>query len=918
MNLQPQPPQPNLCLIQNTYSLTLTTPYIPPPSLHTLLSSLDTNRDYILLLGENGSGKSSLLAHLWLKKDNLQDELQKRPLFVHFLGDLHYALIRLYEEINEHLGEGDKLAFPNASGLLDAFPTFIDAISRKGGIVICFDALPAQYHDLHWLPKVLPDRVHILFSSVSGTKIEAEIEKLDAKVVKVLPQQAQQKRELVSKKLEFYGKMIPDEMVEKLISHKLSDNILFINVVLGAMCSTDYSAENFNPLLDSDDTSSLFQKVLLRWEETYGKDLTKKVLLLIASSRFGIEESTIRHIMAEFSTDLLPFLSEIGPILVVLQGKLNFINEFFMRTITQRYSTTDKSDACNELINFWQSSPFTQRTAYELPWLLCEKAKADPTNEDVQWELGDILLDLNNIETFHSQRALQHDIVLYWNSLKNLDPLWDFQEYLPRIREVYKNPTDKSESILTCLAEWLLYAGSPINKHVTAVLGKQRGNIERKMERKLHPPPKCYMCKQKSRKSFGPEQFGLTLCIACVEKNKKMMDQWDSLTDLEECVALVTGARIKIGYFVALRLLRSGVTVIALTRFPHDAALKYSRESDFDLWKNKLHIYGVDLRHIPSVNQFISHVLQRYKRIDMLINNAAQTKRRPRAYYFEVISREKRLMGGELEPKFLVKNFTSDPFAIEYNTRADADDLERKSKRAKIDHEERQLQTAIVPVMAIDSVTLDPSLPMSAALTQVPLLPMDKKERDDTLFPPGLVDEHNEPLDLRRSTTWTQNIEEISTLEMVEVQIVNATVPFMLISAFTPLLKEAAKISTHKRSFIVNVTAVEGNFNNVKKDGAHPHTNMAKAALNMLTKSISATYARINIFVTSVDTGWCTEMRYVPKEKRHPEGPPLIPVPLTDKDGAARVLYPIYIGLTSADPPPHGVLYHNYEVKPFT
>jgi len=103
---------------------------------------------------------------------------------------------------------------------------------------------------------------------------------------------------------------------------------------------------------------------------------------------------------------------------------------------------------------------------------------------------------------------------------------------------------------------------------------------------------------------------------------------------------------------------------------------------------------------------------------------------------------------------------------------------------------------------------------------------MDTKERDEELFPSGLVDEHNEPLDLRPSTSWDQKIDEISPIEMLEVQVVNATVPFLFVSSFTPLLKRAAAISHHKRAFIVNVTAVEGMFSFNKICGSHPHTSI--------------------------------------------------------------------------------------------
>eukprot|EP00026_Physarum_polycephalum_P007793 Phypoly_transcript_07860.p1 GENE.Phypoly_transcript_07860~~Phypoly_transcript_07860.p1 ORF type:complete len:352 (+),score=49.12 Phypoly_transcript_07860:465-1520(+) len=338
-----------------------------------------------------------------------------------------------------------------------------------------------------------------------------------------------------------------------------------------------------------------------------------------------------------------------------------------------------------------------------------------------------------------------------------------------------------------------------------------------------------------------------------------------------------------------------------VTRFPHDCAERYSKEPDYHIWKERLHIYGVDLRHLPSVNEFISHVQSHYTRIDMLINNAAQTKRRPRAYYYEVVEKERRLMGGDLSEKFLIKNFSENPFLIE-NPSESTEVAQIVSK---------------VSVMELGDVSIDPTLPKSAALSQVPLHPMDLAKRDDKLFPPGKVDEHNEPLDLRPSTTWDQKIDEISTVELLEVQIVNSTVPFMLISSFTPLLKAAARQSHHKRAFVVNVTAVEGNFSVYKNSGGHPHTNMAKASLNMMTKSIADTFAKSNIYASAVDTGWCTEMRYVPMEMRDDRGAPLKSVPLTDRDGAARVLYPIYVGLTSKEPPPHGVLYHDFKVVPW-
>lgn len=49
---------------------------------------------------------------------------------------------------------------------------------------------------------------------------------------------------------------------------------------------------------------------------------------------------------------------------------------------------------------------------------------------------------------------------------------------------------------------------------------------------------------------------------------------------------------------------------------------------------------------------------------------------------------------------------------------------------------------------------------------------------------------------------------------------------------------------------------MEGKFGQPHKNDRHPHTNMAKASLNMMTLTIASSYAEEGIFVNAVDTGW--------------------------------------------------------------
>ena len=130
----------------------------------------------------------------------------------------------------------------------------------------------------------------------------------------------------------------------------------------------------------------------------------------------------------------------------------------------------------------------------------------------------------------------------------------------------------------------------------------------------------------------------MTLCVNPVAT--LIMPNVYQTADLTGQVALVTGSRLKIGYHITLMMLRAGATVIATTRFPVDSASRYAKEEDFAIWGHRLKIHGLDLRHIPSVEIFCNYIEQQYDRLDVLINNAAQTVRRPAGFYQHLLSKE--------------------------------------------------------------------------------------------------------------------------------------------------------------------------------------------------------------------------------------------------------------------------------------
>ena len=365
----------------------------------------------------------------------------------------------------------------------------------------------------------------------------------------------------------------------------------------------------------------------------------------------------------------------------------------------------------------------------------------------------------------------------------------------------------------------------------------------------------CYICKADYREIH---HFYDQLCPACAAFNFAKRTE---TADLTGQVALVTGARVKIGYQAGLKLLRCGATLIATTRFPRDAATRYAEEPDFDRWSHRLEIYGLDLRHTPSVEAFCDHLTRRYGRLDHIISNACQTVRRPPEFY-------RHMMDGE---------------AASLSTMA-------PELRSLLGGYEGRRAVELVGSAAVGELESSMMWPSSAALSQLPLLAEDHAA-DVVSFPAGRLDQDRQQVDVRDRNSWRLMLSEVSTVELLECQLVNAVAPFVLNARLKPLMVATPGRAKH----IVNVSAVEGQFYRRFKTTKHPHTNMAKAALNMMTRTSAAEYHADGIHMNSVDTGWVTDEDpahlAAAKTAEHRFHPPLDII-----DGAARIVDPIIAG----------------------
>ena len=375
---------------------------------------------------------------------------------------------------------------------------------------------------------------------------------------------------------------------------------------------------------------------------------------------------------------------------------------------------------------------------------------------------------------------------------------------------------------------------------------------------RLLQPRSCYTCKARY---VDVDAFYHQLCPPCAALNRSKRNE---RTDLSGRRALLTGGRAKIGMYIALRLLRDGAHTTITTRFPADAIRRFTAMEDSADWIHRLRIVGIDLRDPAQVIALAESVAARGP-LDILINNAAQTVRRSPGSYAPLVEAETEPLPHGPLPEMITFDHVSDSHP-----------------------------TSIAGALQAE-VTAHTSAPHAlTGLTELALTAgsatQARVEAGTAIDAGGLVP------DLHDVNSWTQHVQEVDPLEMLEVQLCNSTAPFILISRLRPSMAASAA----RRKYVVNVSAMEGQFSRNYKGPGHPHTNMAKAALNMLTRTSAQEMLETDaILMTAVDTGWITDERPHPTKMRLAEEGFHAPLDLVD--GAARVYDPIVQGELGKD-----------------
>ena len=405
----------------------------------------------------------------------------------------------------------------------------------------------------------------------------------------------------------------------------------------------------------------------------------------------------------------------------------------------------------------------------------------------------------------------------------------------------------------------------------------------------------CYICKEK----FGLDNihsFYGNLCKKCGDYNYSFRTM---KLDFTGRIAIVTGGRVKIGYYIATKLLSYGAKVLITSRFPKDALFKFQKEPDYEKWKNNLVVYPIDFRIFESTIKFVQFINDNFPHVDILINNAAQTIRRTASYYKYLLPIETKDLNKE-DDKKIIKN----DFVNLQNQLKEGESVPNPAKS------KNDIKNALISLVDNKSKEYQEILPLSVIASQIRI--MEEKSQPHVTVMGG----DGQPYDFSKGkNSWNFEFDEIPFQEFTEVQIINTWTPYYLCVKLKPLMMQ----SPFPDKYIVNVTSVEGIFNHFKRS-SHVHTNMAKAALNMFTRTCGSYLKDIGIYMTCVDTGWVSPMNemnsLLDEDKKNSYENEFVNVPLDELDGAMRVLHPIIEGIKNKNFL-YGILLKDYVKSPW-
>lgn len=453
------------------------------------------------------------------------------------------------------------------------------------------------------------------------------------------------------------------------------------------------------------------------------------------------------------------------------------------------------------------------------------------SNQYHKREPSDIIFKLypkyNNISlpgnNYFKSENKNHDIIIDKDNFKIII----HNRYYENIGQIFYSTDEKilcDDKLIYCLPDiYQSLSGNNVNDLMikysldndAATFIYNHKNLVKYHQTKLFNFPQCYICRKFYLNNDTFDRY-YTMCLQCGIFNYKQRFYTANLSNI---VAFVSGIRQKIGYCIALKLLRAGATVIGTSRFYNITNYNYKKNNDYNEWKDRLIICSCDFTDISQVNDLISFLKK--KNLNIIINNACQTIRPSNNYIKKLL---------------LLENHLSLNF-LEYDNAHRLQTSNHCSDNSIIIHSQ------------IDSNFL-----------------IDNKIVLNNFH--DIVDDN-----IKQSSSWNKKIDQIDPREIFEAIIINQTVPTLFVNQLKSTMKGP--------KFIINVTALEGQFN-TKKNANHLHTNMCKSAMDMMIRTLFEEQDP-ELHVYCINPGFVSGVN--PQHEHFP---------LSPEDAASRILNPIF------------------------
>jgi tetratricopeptide (TPR) repeat protein len=347
----------------------------------------------LVVLGESGSGKTALLAN-WVKR--LRERTDAPFVIQHYIGassgstDCMAMLRRILGELDRHFGL--KLEIPDQPAALRmAFANGLCRAAAAGCAVIVLDGLNQledrdQALDLAWLPPEVLGNLRLVLSTLAGRPLD-ELQRRGWPSMKVELLSVEERRALIPKYLEQYGKTLAPAPTEAVAQAEQTRNPLYLRVLLEELRlwgQHESLLQRIAYYLEAQTLPELFEKVFIRWEKDYEgeTDLVGDVLSFLACSRRGLSERELMDLLGTGAEPipramLSPLLLAAGDSLVDRSGLLGLSHDFARQAVDEAYLPNDdiRRTFHRRIADYFASQPLDRRKVDELPWQLARAAE---------------------------------------------------------------------------------------------------------------------------------------------------------------------------------------------------------------------------------------------------------------------------------------------------------------------------------------------------------------------------------------------------------------------------------------------------------------------------------------------------------------------------------------------------------------